>query len=103
MKKPRQKSLRQALEDHAPWKPPKWDEADAGALQALAKGEADEIAQKRALDFFINRLCGTYDMHYRPGTEGQRDTDFALGRAFPGQQIRKLLIVNLSALRRKEK
>lgn len=97
------KSIRKALEDNAPWKPPKWDDADAGALQALARGEADEGAQKRALDFIVHKLCATYDLHYRPGTEGQRDTDFALGRAFPGQQIRKLLIINLSALRRKEK
>lgn len=72
-----------------------WEIEDAGALQALSRGEALPHQQKRALEFIIHSLCGTYDMHYH---DNERSTTFALGRAFPGQQIVMLLKRNLSAL-----
>lgn len=90
--------LAEVLEQTAPWKPPLWDDADAGALQALQRGDAPPYLQQRALKFIVEKLCGTYDLHYRPGADGPRDTVFALGRAFPGQQIVKLLNINLAEL-----
>lgn len=92
----RAKSVRQALEDAAPWKPAQWEPADAGALQALQRGDAPAHLQQRALRFIIESLCGTYEMNYRPGDDGRRDTDFALGKAFVGQQIVKLLKVKVN-------
>lgn len=80
-----------------PWKPSDWDVADASALQALNRGDATEEQQRRALRFVIETLCGTYDLAYRPASA--RDTDFALGKAYVGQQIVKLLHVNTSAFR----
>jgi hypothetical protein len=80
-----------------PWKPSKWDVADAAALQALHRGEATEHQQQRALKFVIEVLCGTYDLAYRPTSA--RDTDFALGKAYVGQQIVKLLHINTSAFK----
>ena len=89
--------------EHGPWLPPKWDLADASALQALARGDADGPAQKRALKWIVDHACGTYDMSYRPGgADGRRDTDFAEGRRFAGNQIVKLLNANLGVLRRTE-
>lgn len=82
-----------------PWLPVPYDKVHVAALQALSRGEADKRMQLLALDWIIKGACGTYDMPYRPGgEEGRRDTDFALGRMFAGQQIVKLLRVNLAML-----
>jgi hypothetical protein len=97
------KSLRAALADNAPWMPPQYEIADVAAIQALGRGDADPDQQKRALRFMIETVCDTYNMAYRPGGEdGRRDTDFALGRAFPGQQLVKFLKLNVPLLRRSE-
>jgi len=81
-----------------PWQPSDWDVADAAALQALQRGDATQDQQQRALRFVIESLCGTYDMAYRPASP--RDTDFALGKAFVGQQMVKLLHINTTAFRK---
>lgn len=85
---PRKKPARVAQDENAPWKPAQWDKADANAIRALSAGEADAEQQRRALDWIIKQACGTYEMHYFPS---DRDTSFALGKAFPGQQIVKLI------------
>lgn len=82
------------------WLPPEWQLADAAALQALERGEADAHQQQRALRWIIERAAATYDMPFRPGGDGgSRDTDFACGRMFVGQEIRKLLKINLGAFK----
>lgn len=87
----------------APWSPVDYEAADASAIQALIRGEADEYQQKRALKWIIEQAAGTYDLAFRPGgEEGRRDTDFALGRSFVGQQIVKLSRLNVAALVRRE-
>ena len=89
--------------EHAPWKPAGYAVADAAALQALQRGDATPDQQRRALRWWIEKACGTYDMSFRPGAEdGRRDTDFAEGRRFPGLQTVKLLNANLDAMRRDE-
>lgn len=89
--------------DRRSWMPPDWNETDAHALKALHLGMANDWQQKRALKWIIENACGTYDMSFRPGgQEGDRDTSFALGRQFVGQQIVKLLKINLSVLRRND-
>lgn len=96
---PRKKSAREAAEDHAPWKPPAYDNADAAAIQALVQGNATPEQQKRALDWIVNKACGTYDLPYRPGgLDGDRDTSFAIGKQFVGQQIVKLMKLKIGAL-----
>lgn len=89
------------LLEASPWLPAQYDLADASALQALARGEATPDMQKRALRWIIDRAADTYGFSYRPGAN-DRDTNLALGRQFVGQQIVKLLNVNLAALRRSE-
>src|SRR5690349_4463662 len=83
-----------------PWKPAAWESADVTALQALQRGDCPEHLQKRALKFIIENLCGTYDMSYRP--QSTRDTDFAEGKRHVGNQIVKLLNLNLSAISRRD-
>lgn len=79
-----------------PWKPADYDIPDVVAIQALHRGDADKDQQQRALKYLIETLCGTYDLAYRPASP--RDTDFALGKAWCGQQIVKLLHINVRAL-----
>lgn len=61
------------------------------AVQALSLGTANEAQQRRALDWIMNEVAGTYDQPYRPGVDGDRETAFACGRMFVGQQIRKVI------------
>lgn len=89
------------IEDHSPWLPPKWEDEDAGALQALMRGEAEPHQQKRALDWIINIAAATYQPSYRPNSE--RDSCFAEGRRYVGLHIVTLLKLNLNVLRRAEK
>lgn len=87
----------------APWLPPAYEKADVSAIQALAAGLASPEQQKRALDWIINQAAGTYDLAYRPGGEdGSRDTTFALGRVFVGQQVVKMLKLSLGMIANKE-
>lgn len=82
-----------------PHMPADYTLADITALQALSNGTADEVQQKRALDWMIQQAAGTYDFHYYPT---DRETAFALGRSFVGQQIVKLLKIDPTLLRRNE-
>lgn len=91
------------IDKHAPWHPAEYEDADAMAIQALSRGQASAVQQKKALDWILNRACATYDFAYRPGgQEGERDTTIALGRAFVGQQIVKLMKIKIGLLRREE-
>jgi len=86
-----------ALPKADPWKPSYYEVVDVAAIQALSRGDATEDQQKHALRYLIETLCGTYDMAYRPASA--RDTDFALGKAFVGQQLVKFLKLNVHALK----
>ena len=80
------KDMGKALADHAPWKPVPASVEDLGALRALHRGGAEPHQQQRALKFIID-MCRTDGALYFPGENGRRDTDFALGRAWVGEQI----------------
>ena len=73
--------------------------SDAGAIQALANGIADEGQQKHALKWIVEKACGSPDWAYR---ESARETDIALGRHFVAQQIVGAIKVNISNLRKQE-
>lgn len=82
------------------WNPvPKYELADAGAIQALLRGEADAGQQKRALEWIINAAAGTYEVSYVPDSD---QTIFAEGRRFVGLQIVKLMKLNLNTMSRIE-
>ena len=87
------------IEEHAPWRPPAYESADVSAIQALARGNASMDQQKRALAWIIESAAGTYEMSYRPGAgEGDRDTVFAEGRRFVGNQVVKMTKLKIGKL-----
>lgn len=70
--------------------------AQINALQKLHEGIAEPHQQRAAIEWIINQASAAYSPSFRRGGEdGRRDTDFALGRAFVGQQIIGLLKINL--------
>lgn len=86
------------------WKPADYTPDDVTALQAVLAGIANDGQQKRALDFIINNLCGTYEISFRSDADGgERETSFAEGRRFVGLQIVKLLRLNGAAIEQMRK
>lgn len=86
MKTPRAKSQ----PDH-PWQLPAITDGDVFALQALAKGVANEAQQKQGFDYIVRALCETDRMTFWPGGEdGKRATDFAEGKRWVGIQLRRI-------------
>ena len=73
--------------------------ADAHALRALHAGTADAAQQQRAMKWILNTACEVGGMPWHPT---DRDTAFALGRLFVGKQIGRLLVCDLSTLRREK-
>ncbi len=68
---------------------------DVYAMQALAKGEATPEQQTRAINWIINSVCATYEEPFRSEVDGgERETSFALGKAFVGRTLVKM--INLS-------
>lgn len=82
----------------APIPIPKWENADAYAIQALEKGVASPEQQKRALRWIIERACLTYDFCDKP--EDDRLSAIFDGRRFAGLQIVKLVKINMSLLKK---
>lgn len=76
--------------------PASWKEFDAHSIQALAQGRASDAQQKRALDWIINRACGTYDRS--AVSENANETFFNEGRRDAGRQILYLMKIDMSAI-----
>ena len=84
------------------WDPVECEKADIVAVKALSNGTANSEMQIRAINWIVNQACAYYDLSYRPGEGGRRDTDFAEGRRFVGAQIVKLTKLDLSKLKQSE-
>lgn len=81
-----------------PWHPAEWDLPVASAIQALARGEADQHQQVLALRWIVESAAMAYDQSFVPG---QADVAaFIEGRRSVGNQIVKLTKVNISALKK---
>jgi hypothetical protein len=86
MKTPRRKS-----QPDRPWQMPHIEDADIFALQAVAKGIANDAQQQRAYDYVVRALCEPDRMTFWPGGEdGKRATDFAEGKRWVGVQLRRI-------------
>lgn len=72
------------------YQPAPYDEYICNATRAMFSGNASEGQQKAFMRWLIEDCCLTYDQPFRPGQDGERDTAFACGRMFVGQQIRKV-------------
>ena len=82
------------------WLPAEWDTADAAAIQAIARGDAEPDQQLRVLHWILINACQVDEPSYCPGgEEARRDTDHHEGRRWVGLQIRKLMNVALSRLK----
>jgi len=78
------------------WTPPDYEVAHIRAVKAVAKGEATAAEQKLAMDWIIEAASARWDVpFYSDKDGGDRETAFACGRIFVGQQIIKL--VNMPA------
>lgn len=63
------------------------DDAEYAALRALQAGNAGPEQQRQALRCIVEKMSGAYEVSYRHGESGDRDTAFAEGRRFVGLQI----------------
>lgn len=72
--------------------PPLYERSHVAAFQALAHGTAEPQQQKIAMAYLLGTLCRVQDISYRPDSD--RETVFAEGRRFVGQQIMKLFQLN---------
>jgi hypothetical protein len=76
---------------------------EISAVQAMVRGEATADQQLRLLDLVINKLAATYDLSYRPGPGGDRETAFAEGRRLVGLQLVTMTKVDVAELERRER
>ena len=97
---PSRKLTEQEKQPPKPWLPAAYDIADVAAVQALQRGDATPDQMQRALRWIIETCAGTYDMSFRPGDGGSRETDFAEGKRHVGNQIIKLSKINTAILRK---
>jgi hypothetical protein len=83
--------------------PADYTPAHVKAIQMLCEGKADEEQQKRAFLWIINEASRAYDNPFRPGgLDGDRESCFAAGRSFVGQQLIKMTKIDLFKLTHKE-
>lgn len=81
--------VRRRSSSRRPYDPSPCDKADIYAIKALAAGTANDMQQKRALDWILRIACGIGDTTYYPDSE--RDSAFASGKRFVGMEIVALL------------
>lgn len=81
-----------------PWHPTPYDTREAAAFQALQAGKANDYQQQLALKWLIEKCCGTYETQYF--ADNPRNTDFALGKRWVGQQLVKLLNLKLGLIKK---
>ena len=77
-----------------PWMPVDYDDDVIYAVRAVEKGIASPSQQKLFWDWIMYTTGAGeqfQDISFRPGADGVRATDFAEGRRFIGQQVRKML------------
>ena len=75
-----------------------YDLPTAAAIQALTQGNASPEQQMSALNWIVNQAAATYGQSFQ--LEGDRETAFAEGRRYVGNQIVKLTKLSLNALRK---
>ena len=86
-----------------PWDFSDFTERDVRLIQAIASGTATPEMQREAFKWIIEVAAATYDMPYRPGDNGRRDTDFACGKAFVGQTLVRMTKILLKSFNQPQK
>jgi len=72
------------------------DKHVAFAIRSLIAGEADEHAQKAAMNWIINDLCGTYKMTFH--RDNQKLQDFSEGTRHVGRTLVNISNTDLGVL-----
>jgi hypothetical protein len=86
-----------ATKPREPWHPAPWTVADVSAMQALARGEANDQQQRRAFKWIVESAAMTYDQSFVPG---QADVSaFIEGKRSVGNQVVKLLKLDLANIK----
>lgn len=73
-----------------PQRMPAWDRADQEAWKLLAHGNCPPHLQQRAVAWLMY-AGGLNDDAFRPGPDGARQTDFALGKRAVALFVRRLI------------
>ena len=84
-----------------PHYPAEYDEVTIMAVRAFHAGIASKDQQAIVRDWLLYAVCRVDDMSFRPGgVDGQRLSDFAEGKRYVGNTLRKMLNpITLKALR----
>lgn len=75
-----------------------YDIPTVAAIQALAGGTATPEQQQGALNWIVHQAAATYGQSFQES--GDRETCFAEGRRYVGNQIVKLTKISINALRK---
>ena len=86
-----------------PWDFPDFSERDVRLIQALAQGTATPEMQRDALKWIVEIGAATYDMSYRPGDNGRRDSDFAEGKRHVGNTLVRMTKILLKSFNQPKK
>jgi len=85
--------------------PPKWTDARGHpipaitSIKAMAAGTASAQQQIEGMNFIIEELAGLYDEPFRPDEVGaERETAYALGRAYVGRVLRQIIVQPVNRL-----
>jgi hypothetical protein len=74
------------------WVPPDYHTDDIAALKAVWAGTANPGEQRRAMEWIIIHAAQYGELSFRSDDAGgERETAFAQGRWFVGQQVQKLI------------
>jgi hypothetical protein len=75
-----------------PHKPAEYDEGVIMAVRAFADGVANAGQQTTVWNWLLHAVCQVEGMSYRAGgIDAQRATDFAEGKRYCANQLRKML------------
>lgn len=75
-----------------PHRPAEYDEAVIMAVRAFSEGKANDGQQITVWNWLLHAVCQIEGMSYRAGgIEAQRATDFAEGKRYVANQLRKML------------
>lgn len=98
---PRRKKTTQLKKD--PWDFPEFSERDVRLVQSIANGTATPEMQRDGFKWIVEIACATYDMSYRPGEDGKRDTDFAEGKRHVGNTLVRMTKILLKSFNQPSK
>lgn len=87
------------VETNAPFLPSRMTQEIVYAAKAVNAGVADKGQQAMFIGWVVNEVCKTYEMSYRPKDEGRRDSDFAEGKRYCGNELVRAINMSPEAIK----